>query len=69
MDELYMCVFSLLESELFKHELPSGIGVDVGTGIVVPDPTGVCGTVSPIVGMGLKFCNVEPHVCQIIYIS
>ena len=51
-----------IRSKLRKHDLPFGLGVDVGTGVVGPDPTGVCGTVSPTVNMGLN------HVHQIVYV-
>ena len=49
-----------IRSELCNHDPPLGLGVDVGTGVVVPDPTGVCGTVSPTVGMGLNLVRLNP---------
>ena len=49
-NELYKfgaCMCSLLEigSEFCKCDLPFGLDVDVGTGVVVAKPTGVYGTV------------------------
>ena len=45
-------------------------GVDVGTGVVIPDPTGVCGAVSPIVGMGLNLVSLNPiSVKSLMFLS
>ena len=58
---LPVCVFLLVVgSELCSLDLPLGCGVDVGTGVVVPDPMGVCGAASPIVGMGLNLVRLNP---------
>ena len=57
-----MCAFSSLKngSERCKHDPPTGIGVVFRTGVLVPDLTGVCGTESPIVGMGLHSVILNP---------
>ena len=47
-------------SELCSLDLPLGHGVDIGTGVVVPDPTSVCGAASLIVGMGLNLVRLNP---------
>ena len=56
------CMYFLLAvgSELCSLDLPLGQGVDVGTGVVVPDPTGDCAAASPIVGMGLNLVRLNP---------
>ena len=70
--ELYisiLCVFCLLEirSELCNHDPPLGLGVDLGTGVVVADPTGICGTVSPTRGMGLNLVRLNPCLSDHLY--
>ena len=47
-------------SELCSLDPLLGLGVDVGTGVVVPDPTGVSGAVVPIVSMGLNLVRLNP---------
>ena len=64
---LSSCTYLLVEvgSELCSLDLPLGWGVDVGTGVVVPDPTGVCGGASPIGGMELNLIRLNP-ICQVV---
>ena len=54
-----MCFLLGIGSELCKCDLPFGLGVNVGTGVVVLDPTGVYGTVSPTIGMGLNLVRLN----------
>ena len=56
------CTYFLLAvgSELCSLDPPLGQGVDVETGVVVPDLTGVCGAASPIVSMGLNLVRLNP---------
>ena len=40
--------------ELFNLDLPWALGVVIGTGVIVPDHTGVCETIFPTVGITLN---------------
>ena len=46
--------------ELCRCDPPVGLGVDVGSGVLVPDLTGVCGTEYPTVGIGLHSVILNP---------
>ena len=63
----YTCVHSPhlgIGFELCKCDPPKfGLGVDVKTGVLLPDLTGVCETESPTVGMGLHSVILNSHVC------
>ena len=45
---------------VFKHEPPFGLGVDVGTEVLVLYPASVCWIISPIVCMGLNSVMLNP---------
>ena len=56
----WWCSLLGIGSELFKHDPLLGLGVDVGTGVMVPKPTGVCCTALSMVSMGLNLVRLNP---------